>query len=333
MYKRISILSLSLLGCFLFSCQPQKSSSSSGVGKQTGTNKQGASAATGTGGKTTETSSSGSSGGDLSSLESLLGGMMGGNVGAGGGASGPESGVASADPNAVLWDEHFKDPFLSFQLHELQQNSDTFSCPGDSLIVGFQSLYDKTKGDRQMQPYCQFYVDGTGRPMMKQNCSVTNAMQAGVDAKEFLCPKGTLLSGFRSAWNVTKMDRSYDFECCELANQEGTKMDFITTQDPTTNLYSPVCERYPGSATSQSNHLMGVLDFRCQGAVIDMQTGQGIPAGTSVRNIISSYMEHKVGEGEHAEIQNDRVWAMECCVMGVPTPVTDTTSTETQTSP
>lgn len=331
MHKKIRILSVTLLGCLAMSCAKSPSS----AGKDAS-----ASAKSTTSTDTQQATKGGgsSSGGNnsLSGLEALLGGLTGkkgaggfaeGGMGADGGSSAP------TDPNAVQWASEFGAPFLSFQLYDLQKNflneaniiagkdsatvSDAYDCPGDSLLMGFRSVYDEALGDRQMQPYCHFLNDGLNRPMKKQNCTTVSAFPAASTGPIFTCSEGRFLAGFRSTWNATAHDRAYEFTCCELANQDGTKMNFLTTLNQVTNLPNPICETYPGSPIAQVNHLHEVMDFQCSGQVIDPQTGQGLLAPTTLQTVIANYSAYKTGEGV---IQNDRVWSMQCCAIGVNAP-------------
>ncbi len=337
MMQKIQILPVFLLGCFVLSCAQKTSEPSNSVAKITGSTSTQSNVATrGT------TGSSSSSLGGLGSLQSLLSGLTGGGSSSSSGAGilggsdgamggGTMTGANTANVNAIQWSTRFGPSFLSFQVYEVQKNylnqqsllankdpaknSDVYECPGDSLLVGFRGVYDPTKGDRQMQAYCQFFEDGAGNPLIKSNCSVVQAVNAAQDANPFSCGAGLFLAGFRATWYEQQKDRAYAFECCELRTQSGSKMVFQETKNTTTNTSSPICETPAGSAISQANHYLGVLDNHCHGAMYNYQTGQQDPAPTAIQTIYSSYMSHTSIEGE---AQNDRIWNFQCCQLGVP---------------
>lgn len=337
-------LFLILALCVAFSCNQTKKKGSSGGSSAVGSDGK---TATGTGGKGASSGGAVSSGTDFSSLEALLGSLTGKGGGGGGGGGGEEPGEEAPpppDPNSIGWSTKYSLdeknpylPYLNFQLYEVQKNylnqasivagksystdSDVFTCPGDSLIVGFRGLYDKAKGDRQMQPFCQFFEDGTGRPLKKQSCSLSKGYEAGLDANnDFTCAAGKFLSGFRSTWVAAKLDRGYEFECCELVNEDGKKMEFLQTVDSASNEKIRICERYPGSANTQGNHIRELLNFHCTGMIIDMQSGQNIPTATAIHHINAASFMNDARPQEGTTPLNDRIWTMECCAIGVNQP-------------
>lgn len=307
MMKNLVNLSLIALGWLLVACQPSSSTKASAPSAKAATH--------------APTSQTGSSSG-LGSLNSLFSGLGGGTSTL---TSTNSASTGQSSSDTVQWSARFGDPFLSFQIYDPLQNylseadvqaaknpattSDTYDCPGDSFLLGFRGAYDLTTGDRQMQPYCQFFEDQNGEPLKKKNCQNYTAITAGTaNSKPFLCPTGQLVGGFQSTWDSSKADRSYAFECCQAVTESNASVDFASQTDTTTNQMLPECE----SIVSQANPLLGSLDQHCVGSMTDQSTGQTVTIPSVIYSISNSYMQHQTPDGTN---QNDREWSFQCCAL------------------
>ena len=123
---------------------------------------------------------------------------------------------------------------MSFMSYSIQKyrNHDTkkgaFTCPGDSVMTGMMALWDLVDPqeyvrlwgkrkiphvDRTMQYRCQFFEDGLGRPVKRQNCSWRTDTSGNDAAANHLrgdlyaaCPKDQFLAGHRSEFDTSKKD-------------------------------------------------------------------------------------------------------------------------------
>ncbi len=268
---------------------------------------------------TNATSSSSSSMPDLNSLFGRASGSSG--------AGAATTQATTADPNAIVWATRFGAPFLAFPFYDLRGSytnaatANSYSCPGDSFLVGFYALYSKSLGDRTMQPYCQFFEDAKGRPVKKSACDVypssTPAIEAGSDAPDFHCPAGKLIAGLQVGWDTSQSDRSYRFECCEAISEDAKKIDFTTNTDASTGQSGPVCEKLANANVTNTltpSTLMGALDQHCAGGTVNMQTGSMDAMPSVIHTLSTNYIEHKTPDGI---VQNDRQWYFECCAIGL----------------
>ncbi|MBI2602614.1 MAG: hypothetical protein HYW48_06125 [Deltaproteobacteria bacterium] len=313
--EQILVLTLSCGLSFVFSCQPEVKKTAPPTSPLEKEQKVGEPTAP-TAPQPPKGGASGGGDDPFGGLGALLGGL-GRKGGAGGGgaaaAGGPEGaqGGPAGDPSQILPSPRFKTPFLSFQLHLPTKNS-MYECPGDSFWVGTQSYYDGTAKDRIYQETCQFFEDGLGRPLKKQNCEIKNASDFEEDF-DFTCPKGSLLSGHQTKYSPDKKDRQHSFSCCEAVTEEGKKVDFIEQPVEGTEDVAQICEQsivarqtsLPQFATRDVNPDHGSVEFKCQNKIDTMQGPMVV--GSIVRNVNATYWDNL----------KDRIFSFECCVLGV----------------
>jgi hypothetical protein len=342
--KKIQLGQLLILILGLWQCNAEKTDSTNSSGaRQSATSTENASTQnSGNGGTQTSSSAVETEGDDA--FQKLLSGIGSGSTTSTASTTNNAANTGSktapaADPNAIT--PRFAKPYQSMRLNEyglnylsqefiegtrssyehntskknevFSNNASTYECPGNSLLIGLVSNYNRKAGtvkDRAYQAICQFFNDGLGEELQRSNCQNYEGAKAGSQSIDpaFQCPDNKIMGGFFSAYVNAKGDRTLNFSCCDVKRKDGTAISFLQKQDTEGNK-EPVCEpkstsmmlEAQGKAAQRAaiagNANYGVTNFACQGK-------------DSALYKISGYFVAPQNK------ENDRVLTFECCQLG-----------------
>jgi hypothetical protein len=255
-------------------------------------------------------------------LESLLGGAGGGGAGAGGGGAGAGGDGAGAggsgDASQIAWDTRFKEPFRTTFLNPPLGNyligSDSqaglpasyFNCPGDSILVGLMSSFDKIKNDRLYKPMCQFFADGSGKPIRRTTCISEESKTTVQSSFDFKCSDPNMvISGIKAVYDATTHDRFFNFTCCNVIRDDG--MQLFLNDNPTLKAcFQRVTRGMVGQdqtdlINDQINAVHTGLNFTC-------------PENMTIYRFITEYVPPSTGTAFiHVQDTGDRRFSFRCC--------------------
>lgn len=271
------------------------------------------------GGAGTDDSASDPSGGIPGGLEGLLGGQ-----GAGGQQ---ESSMGGGDPNAVMYQPKKS---YGFYLSEHQNDPEqdvNFSCPGDSFLSGEFSKFDRDKSDRSHKFMCQFLTDGSGQPIRKANCSLSQVITN--NNLDYTCPNDTFMSGQVSKFRGGSQPRSYQFECCEMRNASGAKLtiateqtesgetkELCTSEKTAVRAQYRVLQQYQPMINMNVNERNGDVNYSCENAAV-MQLG-GLTVNHEPLPIQNAILRQVKINYDSTGTSKDSQYSYYCCALKVP---------------
>ena len=264
-------------------------------------------------------SNSGAGNGIPAGLEGLLGGQ-----GAGGSQ---ESGMGGGDPNAIMYQPKKS---YGFYLSEHQNDPEqdvNFSCPGDSFLSGEFSKFDRDKSDRSHKFMCQFFMDGSGQPVRKANCSLSQVITN--NNLDYTCPDDTFMSGQVSKFRGGSQPRSYQFECCEMRNASGTKLtvateqsesgdtkELCTSEKTAVRAQYRVLQQYQPMINMNVNERNGDVNYSCENAAV-MQLG-GLTVNHEPTPLPNTVLRQVKINYDSTGTSKDSQYSFYCCALQTP---------------
>ncbi|EGD74611.1 hypothetical protein PTSG_05975 [Salpingoeca rosetta] len=99
-------------------------------------------------------------------------------------------------------------------------------CPDFQAMKIFYSEYDSATQDRLFQLGCSAIADGGSFPRNAWSSATYGNLQAFFD---FTCPPNTFVTGMRSQFISSSLDRAYSFQCSSAPNTDVSTTTCITT--------------------------------------------------------------------------------------------------------